>query len=70
MPEKVFGSTYNGAVWTWDGSQARSLEIYTKYLKEIERAHPEWKGPELKFVRVEFIDLFTKCVATVGVGAK
>jgi len=51
--------------WTWDGSQTRSLEIYTKPLKEIERAHPEWKAPKLKFARVEFVDLFTKCVATV-----
>jgi hypothetical protein len=44
MPERVFDtfpSTYNGAVWTWDGSQTRSPEIYTKPLKEIECAHPE-----------------------------
>jgi hypothetical protein len=64
--EIVFAS-YDGedgmeTVRTWDNTRSkRSVECYLRPLREIERAHPEWKVPELKFVQVQFVDPGRHC---------
>jgi len=65
-PETAFAS-YDGedgmeTVRTWDNTRSkRSVECYLRPLREVERAHPEWKAPNLKFVQVQFVDPGRHC---------
>jgi hypothetical protein len=65
-PETAFAS-YDGedgmeTVRTWDNTRSkRNVECYLRPLREVERAHPEWKAPELKFVQVQFVDPGRHC---------
>jgi hypothetical protein len=60
-PEKLFAECdallglQGRIVGRWDGTRSRrSLDSSNGPLKEIERAHPGWKAPKLKFVRMNF----------------
>jgi hypothetical protein len=64
-PESLFAkfdnlplSLYCGSVRTWNNTQRkRSPHCYKEPLMHIERAHPDWKAPLIKWVRVDFRDL-------------
>jgi hypothetical protein len=65
-PEIAFAS-YDGEVSmenvrTWDNTVSkRTIDCYLRPLRELERTHPEWKAPDLKFVQVQFVDPGRHC---------
>jgi hypothetical protein len=49
-------------VRTFDNTVSkRTVECYLRPLREVERAHPEWNAPELKFAQVQFVDPGRRC---------